>query len=71
MGQAEPKVEVYNPQSRQYNTFTKERAQKYVYKILKAQGGLVDFKELLPLFPEFNEQIFKKFLKEISGRGAS
>lgn len=67
MGQIEPKTDVFNPQSRQHNNFTKERAQKYVYKILKMQGGQVNFNDLLPLFPEFNDQIFKKFLKEING----
>ena len=68
MGQIEPKMEIFNPQSRQYNTFVKERAQKYVYKVLKMKGGTVNFNELASLkFTEFNEQIFKKFLKEVKG----
>eukprot|EP01022_Parablepharisma_sp_SALTPOND_P020384 TRINITY_DN3702_c0_g2_i1.p1 TRINITY_DN3702_c0_g2~~TRINITY_DN3702_c0_g2_i1.p1 ORF type:complete len:1466 (-),score=230.12 TRINITY_DN3702_c0_g2_i1:3379-7776(-) len=65
VGQTEPKTEVYNPQSRQYNTFVKERAQMYVYKVLKLNGGIANFNDLLRLFNDFNDQIFKKFLKEI------
>lgn len=67
VAQQEPKMEVFNPQSRQHNSFTKERAQKYVYKVLKLKEGMAKFHDLLALFSEFNEQIFKKFLKEIKG----
>ena len=67
MGQIEPKVDVYNPQSRQHKCFTNERAQKYVYKALKLQNNQVHFNDLLALLPEFTDQIFKKFLKEVHG----
>jgi len=65
LGQLEPKIEIYNPQSRQYNSFVRERAQFYVYKVLRLHEGVANFGELLRLFNDFNEQIFKKFLKEI------
>ncbi len=68
MGQIEPKTEVFNPQSRQYSSFLKERAQKYVYNVLKLNQGSASFEGLHALFArDFNEQIFKKFLKEIKG----
>lgn len=65
VGQLEPKMEIYNPQSRQYNSFVRERAQLYVYKVLRLHEGVANFGELLRMFNDFNEQIFKKFLKEI------
>lgn len=66
IGQIEPKMEVFNPQSRQYNAFFKERAQFYTYRVLELNDNKANFFELLRLFNGFNEQIFKKFLKEIN-----
>ena len=65
MGQEEPSMEVFNPQSRQFNTFLKKRVQHYIYSILEHNNNLVHFIELHALFPGINEQIFKKTIKEI------
>ena len=65
MGQEEPSLEVFNPQSRHFNTFLKKRVQHYIYSILEHNNNLAHFIELHALFPGINEQIFKKTIKEI------
>ena len=65
MGQEEPKLEVYNPQSRQYQHFIKRRTQAYVIRFLQENNNYISFVELNRFFPYINDQILKKIMKEI------
>ena len=65
MGQEEPKIEVYNPQSRTYQHFIKRRTQAYVIRFLQ-ENNLISFMELNKYFPYINDQILKKIIKEIN-----
>mmetsp|Transcript_2123 Transcript_2123/g.2014 ORF Transcript_2123/g.2014 Transcript_2123/m.2014 type:complete len:88 (-) Transcript_2123:184-447(-) len=66
MGQQEPKIEVYNPQSRQYQHFIKRRTQAYVIRFLQENNNHISFNELNSYFAYINDQILKKIIKEIN-----
>jgi hypothetical protein len=67
VGQEEPKIEVYAPQSKQYNNFLKNKIQTYIEKIYDEVGykSGINFRFFSSLFPNVTEQILKKHLKEI------
>lgn len=67
IGQEEPKIEVYAPQSKQYNNFLKNKIQTYIEKIYDEVGykSGINFRFFSSLFPNVTEQILKKHLKEI------
>ena len=65
LGQIEPKEEVYSPQSRNYGSFLKHRVQAFALKILEKYNNRVNFNELRRYFPIFNDQVFRKALKEV------
>ena len=68
MGQIEPKsnIEVYNPQSRQYQHFIKKRTQAYVIRFLQENENRISFSELNKYFSYINDQILKKIIKDIN-----
>ena len=68
VGQEEPKIEVYPPQSRQYNNFLKKKIQTYTYKLYDEIGYKrgINFKEFTNLFPNVTEQILKKNFREMN-----
>jgi hypothetical protein len=65
--QEEPKIEVYPPQSRQYNNFLKKKIQTYTYKLYDEIGykAGISFKYFTNLFPNVTEQILKKNFREM------
>jgi len=68
VAQEEPKIEVYPPQSRQYNNFLKKKIQTYTYKLYDEIGYKrgINFKEFTNLFPNVTEQILKKNFREMN-----
>jgi hypothetical protein len=68
VAQEEPKIEVYPPQSRQYNTFLKNKIETYTYKLYNEIGykAGINFKEFTNLFPMVTEQVLKKNFKEMN-----
>ena len=67
VGQEEPKIEVYPPQSRQYNNFLKNKIKTYTYKLYNEVGykSGISFKVFSNLFPGVTEQILKKNFREM------
>lgn len=67
VAQEEPKIEVYPPQSRQYNLFLKKKIQTYTYKLYDEIGykAGINFKVFTSLFPNVTEQILKKNFREM------
>jgi transcription initiation factor TFIID subunit 1 len=67
IGQEEPKLEVYPPQSKQYNNFLKKKIQTYTYKLYNEIGfnAGINFKVFSNLFPTVTEQILKKNFREM------
>jgi hypothetical protein len=67
VAQEEPKIEVYPPQSRQYNNFLKKKIQTYTYKLYDEIGykAGINFKYFTNLFPNVTEQILKKNFREM------
>ena len=63
VGQIEPKLEVYNPTSRYFQTFLKQRAKAYIIRLLQ-DNETVKFAKILQFFPQIREQILKNSLKE-------
>ena len=57
---------MWNPQSRNYQTYIKEHAQEYIIRFLQERADnrvlLSDISQMFPL----PEQMIKKFIKEIS-----
>ena len=68
VAQEEPKVEVYPPQSRQYNNFLKNKIETYTYKLYNEIGykAGINFKVFTNLFPAVTEQVLKKNFKEMN-----
>lgn len=66
IGQQEPKIEVYPPQSKQYNNFLKKKIQTYTERIYDEVGyrSGINFRFFTNLFPTVTEQILKKHFKE-------
>ena len=73
VGQIEPKKEVLNPQSRNYQNFIKRQCTAYIIRDLEdkakeTKGGMnsvrVDFNDIKRKFPDINEAILKKGLKD-------
>jgi hypothetical protein len=67
VAQEEPKIEVYPPQSRQYNQFLKKKIQTYTYKLYDQVGykSGISFKYFTNMFPNVTEQILKKNFREM------
>ncbi len=67
IGQEEPKIEVYPPQSKQFNNFLKKKIQTYTYKLYNEIGfnAGINFKVFTNLFPTVTEQILKKNFREM------
>jgi hypothetical protein len=67
VGQEEPKIEVYPPQSRQYLNFFKNKIKTYTYKLYDEIGykAGINFKVFTNLFPNATEQILKKNFREM------
>ena len=61
----EPLQKVYDPGSRCYQYFRKERCQAYILKFLKEYNNSLEFYKVQQLFPYLTEQKLKKFIKEI------
>ena len=68
VAQEEPKIEVYPPQSRQYNTFLKNKIETYTYMLYNVVGykSGINFKIFQNLFPAVTEQILKRIFKEMN-----
>lgn len=68
VAQEEPKIEVYPPQSRQYNNFLKNKIETYTYKLYNEIGykAGINFKVFTNLFPAVTEQVLKKNFKEMN-----
>jgi len=75
VGQIEPKKEVLNPQSRNYQNFIKRQCTAYIIRDLEEKqkdsktssfpkDPKVDFNEIKRKFPDINEAILKKGLKD-------
>jgi hypothetical protein len=67
VGQEEPKIEVYPPQSRQYCNFLKNKIKTYTFKLYDEIGykAGINFKVFTNLFPNATEQILKKNFREM------
>lgn len=67
IGQEEPKLEVYPPQSKQFNNYLKKKIQTYTYKLYNEIGfnAGINFKHFSNLFPTVTEQILKKNFREM------
>ncbi len=70
VGQEEPKVEVFNPATRNATAFFKKRTQACCLKMLE-DSKRVPFHLFSKMFPEYTEQILKKFMKEVKSKPAS
>ena len=68
VAQEEPKIEVYPPNSRQYNSFLKNKIETYTYMLYNEVGykSGINFKIFQNLFPTVTEQILKKIFKEMN-----
>ena len=68
VAQEEPKVEVYPPNSRQFNTFLKSKIETYTYMYYNEMGykSLINFKIFQNLFPTVTEQVLKKIFKDMN-----
>ena len=68
VAQEEPKVEVYPPQSRQFNTFLKNKIETYTYRLYNEIGykAGINFKVFTNLFPAVTEQVLKRIFKEMN-----
>ena len=68
VAQEEPKVEVYPPNSRQFNNFTKSKIETYTYMYYNEMGykSLINFKIFQNLFPGVTEQVLKKIFKDMN-----
>ena len=68
VAQEEPKIEVYPPQSRQYNTFLKNKIETYTYMLYNVVGykSGINFKIFQNLFPAVTEQVLKRIFKEMN-----
>ena len=68
VSQEEPKVEVYPPNSRQFNTFLKSKIETYTYMYYNEMGykSLINFKIFQNLFPQVTEQVLKKIFKDMN-----
>jgi len=63
LGQIEPKLEVYNPQSRDFQNFIKKRCKAYIIRLLE-ENDKVYFSDIQRLFPQIRDQILKNGMKE-------
>ena len=63
VGQIEPKLEVYNPQSRDFQNFIKKRCKAYIIRLLE-ENDKVYFSDIQRLFPQIRDQILKNGMKE-------
>ena len=68
VAQEEPKVEVYPPNSRQFNTFLKSKIETYTYMYYNEMGykSLINIKIFQNLFPTVTEQVLKKIFKDMN-----
>ena len=66
MGQLEPLLPVYNPQSRCYQQFIKQHSKAYIVRFLQENNNRLDFREVKHLFSYLTDQMLKKFMKDIS-----
>ena len=68
VAQEEPKVEVYPPNSRQFNNFMKSKIETYTYMYYNEMGykSLINFKIFQNLFPTVTEQVLKKIFKDMN-----
>ena len=68
VAQEEPKVEVYPPNSRQFNSFLKSKVETYTYMYYNEAGykSLINFKIFQNLFPTVTEQVLKKYFKDMN-----
>ena len=69
VGQSLPVAEVYGPQSRKANAYCKSRVEVAFYRqFLKKENELkqISLSKSLKMFPQYNEAILKKWLKEQS-----
>ena len=68
VSQEEPKVEIYPPNSRQFNNFLKSKIETYTYKYYNEIGNksLINFKIFQNLFPSVTEQVLKKIFKDMN-----
>lgn len=64
VGQIEPKLEVYKPQSRDYEKFIKQLANAYIIRFLQ-ENSCVLFSDVCEWFGYIGEPILKKGLKDI------
>lgn len=54
VGQIEPKLEVYNPQSRYFQNFIKQRAKAYIIRFLQ-ENETIKFADIVDFFPQIRE----------------
>ena len=68
VAQEEPKIEVYPPYSKQYNSFLKNKIKTYTNMIFKEVGTKIkiNFKFFLKIFPELRRKELKKLYKEMN-----
>jgi len=65
VGQIEPIEAVYDPGSRKYHQYIKERSRAYILRFLQENNHEVLFRDIQKLFFYLNDQTLKKFIKEI------
>ena len=66
VGQQEPKIEIYAPQSKQYLNFLKKKVQFFTERVFEEVGfkSGINFKFFTSIFPNVTEQNLKKYFKE-------
>jgi len=67
VGQLQPKMEVYAPNSRAVSNFSKNRLQAYIYRLFmnkKVDQHRIRINEIVRLFPGSSEAVIRKKLKE-------
>ena len=66
VGQIEPKLEVFSPNSRLLNAFIK-KCLKFVIKQSFKLEGKVNFKDISKIFPSLNDHNLRKIIRELGG----
>jgi len=67
VGQLQPKMEVYAPNSRAVSNYTKNRLQAYIYRLFmnkKVDQHRIRINEIVRLFPGSSEAVIRRKLKE-------
>lgn len=68
-GQIQPLIEVFNPNSRKFNTFCRARVQAYVYRLVKnSESGTFKINRVTSAFAQFSDASLRKWIKEYAER---